>query len=213
MSSARNSIFWRTRRRMMTSSRSRPAGSALAVEHLVANVVLDEALQFLLARRPPPRPRKSVAEVGDPRGGNNDFRGRFCALFAGEAVEREHHCTKREKLDVTALSAAERSRRVTRSARYRRVRWSYRDFRRHLDAEVFCVKGRPARRRNFDHAHIVESPATPRSKSGSFQTVIISPAPIVVGPWSRSQHRQCCRPMSCCGRRRRSCGPTEPTTS
>ena len=73
--------------------------SALAVEHLVADVVLDQALQFLLARRPPPRPRKSVAEVGDPRGGNNDFLGRVCASLADEAVEREQHCTKREKLE------------------------------------------------------------------------------------------------------------------
>ena len=41
--------------------------SALAIEHLVANVVLDEALQFLLARRAPPCAGETVREVGDPR--------------------------------------------------------------------------------------------------------------------------------------------------
>src|SRR4030081_1108535 len=62
--------------------------SALAVEDLVADVVLDQALQFLLARRPPPGSRKSVAEVGDPRGGYYYFLGRVGASLAGEAVER-----------------------------------------------------------------------------------------------------------------------------
>ena len=59
----------------------------------------DQALQFLLARRPPPRPRESVAEVSDPRGGNNDFFGRVCASLANEAVEREQHGTEREELE------------------------------------------------------------------------------------------------------------------
>ena len=50
-------------------------------------------------RRPSPRPCKSVAEVGDPRGGNHDFLGRVCPWLADEAVEREQHRTKCEELE------------------------------------------------------------------------------------------------------------------
>jgi len=71
---------------------------ALAVENLVANVVLNQVLQFLLARQPSPRPRKSVAEVGDPGGGNHEFLGRLRVLLADEAVEPEQHGAKGEKL-------------------------------------------------------------------------------------------------------------------
>ena len=38
---------------------------AFAIENLVADVVLDEALQFLLGRRTPPRAGESVREGGD----------------------------------------------------------------------------------------------------------------------------------------------------
>src|SRR5690349_2371045 len=74
-------------------------GSALAVEDLVADIVLDQALQFLLTWRPSPRSRKSVAEVGDPRGGYHDSLGRVRVSLAREAVEREQHRTKREELE------------------------------------------------------------------------------------------------------------------
>jgi hypothetical protein len=44
----------------------KPGGPPCAVKDLVPDVVLDQALQLLLAWRPVPRPRKSVAEVFDP---------------------------------------------------------------------------------------------------------------------------------------------------
>jgi hypothetical protein len=56
-------------------------------------------LQFLLVRLPPPRPRKSVAEVGDTRGGNDDFLGRLRASLLNEAVEREQHGSERQELE------------------------------------------------------------------------------------------------------------------
>ena len=73
--------------------------SALAVEHLVANVVLDQALQFLLARKPPPRPRESVAEVGDPRGGNNDFLGRVGFLLVDQMKDAKESRAEHQKLE------------------------------------------------------------------------------------------------------------------
>ena len=39
---------------------------ALAVEHFIANVVVDKTLQFLLARRAPPRASKTVREIVYP---------------------------------------------------------------------------------------------------------------------------------------------------
>src|SRR6202521_5946742 len=51
--------------------------SALAVEHFVANVVIDEALQFLLARRAPPRTGEAVRQIGNPRRRNDDPCGRL----------------------------------------------------------------------------------------------------------------------------------------
>ena len=38
---------------------------AFAIENLVADVILDQALQFLLGRRPPPRAGESVGQGGD----------------------------------------------------------------------------------------------------------------------------------------------------
>ena len=55
-----------------------------------------------------------------------------------------------------ALSAAEKSRRVPDRRGISAFGGRHPHLRRHFDTEVFCVIGRPARRRNFDHAHIVE---------------------------------------------------------
>ena len=44
----------------------KPGAPPCAVKDFVADVVLDQALHLLLARRPAPRPRKSVAESFDP---------------------------------------------------------------------------------------------------------------------------------------------------
>jgi hypothetical protein len=62
-------------------------------------MILDQTLEFLLVREPPPGSHKPVAEVGDPRGGNHDFLGRLGVSLAGEPVEREQHGTEREELE------------------------------------------------------------------------------------------------------------------
>ena len=67
----------------------KPSGSACAVEDLVTDIVLDQAIQFLLARRPPPSLRKAIAKIGDLRGGNDDLIGRFSASLGNEAIDRE----------------------------------------------------------------------------------------------------------------------------
>jgi len=51
--------------------------SALAIEHFVANVVIDEALQFLFARRAPPCTGEAVRQIGHPGRRNNDPCGRL----------------------------------------------------------------------------------------------------------------------------------------
>ena len=73
-------------------------GALILLLAILAAGYVGGTLQFLLVRLPPPRPRKSVAEVGDPRGGNHDFIGRLRASLAGEPVEREQHGTEREEL-------------------------------------------------------------------------------------------------------------------
>ena len=67
----------------------KPGGPACAVEDLVTDVVFDQAIQFFLARRPPPSLRKAIAKIGDLRGGNNDLLGRFSASPGNEAIDRE----------------------------------------------------------------------------------------------------------------------------
>ena len=54
---------------------------AFAVEHFIANVVIDEALQFLFARRAPPCAGESVRKVGNPCGRNDDLRSGASAFL------------------------------------------------------------------------------------------------------------------------------------
>jgi hypothetical protein len=76
----------------------KPRCSSRAVEHFVADIVLDQVLQFLPARLSPPRPRKSVREVGDPRSGNNDLFRRLRASLVNESKEDKQDRTQRQEL-------------------------------------------------------------------------------------------------------------------
>jgi hypothetical protein len=74
--------------------------SAFAIEHLVANVVLDKALQFLLGRRTLPRAGETVRQGGDALLGDNDLGGRLCfVLLAEETEEAEEDSPKQEELE------------------------------------------------------------------------------------------------------------------
>ena len=55
------------RRRMTASSAVKSGCPSRAVEDFVPDIVFDQVLQFLLARRAPPRPRKSIGKVRDLR--------------------------------------------------------------------------------------------------------------------------------------------------
>src|ERR1700674_4612450 len=59
--------------------------SALTIENLVANVIVDEALQFLPGWRSPPSAGEAIRERGDALRGNDDLRGCFCVILADYA--------------------------------------------------------------------------------------------------------------------------------
>ena len=130
--------------------------AALAVEHFVANIVINEALQFLLCpagaatygrNRPPdwlraPKKQRSLSA----------FQLSCCRQ--GEKGQTEPRPAR--GTEAAALSAARTSRRVPDRRRVGALGRRHRGFLRHCDAEIFRVIGGPARRRYFDHAHIVE---------------------------------------------------------
>ena len=74
-------------------------GAALAVEHFVANVVVDEALQFLFARRALPGTGESLRKAGDPGGRNNDPFGRLSLLAADQMKQTKQRRAEHEKLE------------------------------------------------------------------------------------------------------------------
>ena len=76
----------------------KPGCSSRAVEDFVANIILDQVLQFLLARRSPPRPRKSIRKVGDPRSGNNNLFRRLRASLVNESIEGKQDRTQHQEL-------------------------------------------------------------------------------------------------------------------
>ena len=71
---------------------------AFAIENLVADVILDEALQLLLGRRAPPGASESVREVGNARRRNDDLRGRLGVLLADQAEETEQGRPEHEEM-------------------------------------------------------------------------------------------------------------------
>src|SRR3981189_2636377 len=71
---------------------------ALAVEHLVANVVIDEALQFLFARLALPRTGETIRKVGDPKRRNDDLRGSLIGLLADKIIKAEQGPAEHEEL-------------------------------------------------------------------------------------------------------------------
>ena len=77
----------------------KPRRPACAVEDLIADVVFDQAIQFLLARRSPPSLREAIPKIGDPRGGNNDLLGRFSASLCDESIDSEQYRAKHEELE------------------------------------------------------------------------------------------------------------------
>ena len=57
--------------------------SSFAIENLFADVIIDQALQFLLAWRTPPRPGEPIYQGGYARRGNNDLgEGLWLVLLA-----------------------------------------------------------------------------------------------------------------------------------
>ncbi len=73
--------------------------SAFAVEHLVANVVVNEALQFLLSRRTPPCAGEAIRKGGDARHGDDNLGRRLCfVLLAEHAEEAEQRRPQHEEL-------------------------------------------------------------------------------------------------------------------
>jgi hypothetical protein len=74
-------------------------GPAFAVEHLVANVVVNEALQFLRSRRTPPRAGEAVREGGDaPDRDDNLGRRHRLILPVEHAKEAEQRRPQYEEL-------------------------------------------------------------------------------------------------------------------
>jgi hypothetical protein len=74
--------------------------SALAIEDLLPNVVLDKTLQFLLGRRTSPRAGKALREGRDARRGDDDFGGSLCfVLLAEHAEEAEEGRPEQEELE------------------------------------------------------------------------------------------------------------------
>ena len=71
---------------------------AFAIENLVADVVLDEALQLLLGRRTPPGAGEPVGEGGDARRRNDDLRGRLGVLLVDQAEETEQGRPEHEEM-------------------------------------------------------------------------------------------------------------------
>ena len=96
---------------------------AFAIENLVANLVLDEALQFLLGRRTPPGPREPVCEVGHALGRNDDLRGRLGVLLADQTEETEQRRPEHEEMQQR-LPQQSSFTACTRSATCRRARSS-----------------------------------------------------------------------------------------
>jgi hypothetical protein len=74
-------------------------GPALAVKHFVVNVVLDEALQFLFARRALPCAGKTVRKVGNSGRRNNDPSGRFSFPLVDKLKEAKQSRAEHEKLE------------------------------------------------------------------------------------------------------------------
>ena len=73
--------------------------SAFAIEHLVANIVVDETLQFRLGRRTPPRAGEAVLKGGDTLRGDDDLGRRLCfILLAEHAEEGEQGRPQQEEL-------------------------------------------------------------------------------------------------------------------
>ena len=71
---------------------------AFAIENLVADVILDEALQLLLGRRTPPSTSELVCEGGNARRRNDDLRGRLGVLLVDHAEETEQSRPKHEEM-------------------------------------------------------------------------------------------------------------------
>ena len=71
---------------------------AFAIENLLADVILDESLQLLFGRRPPPSASESVREVGNARFRNDDLRGSLGVLLADHAEEAEQGGPQHEEM-------------------------------------------------------------------------------------------------------------------
>ncbi len=81
----------------------KPQRPALAIEHLVANVVIDEAAQLLRARRALPGAGEAVGQVLDPRRGNDDPRRLLRFLLADQIEETEQRCPEDEEVQQRLL--------------------------------------------------------------------------------------------------------------
>ena len=90
---------------MTMSSRSSPSALRLAIEHLVADVVLDETAQFLRTRRALPGAGEAVCQVLDPRRGNDDLR-RLRLLAADQIEEAEQRRPEHEEVQQRLLQQA-----------------------------------------------------------------------------------------------------------
>ena len=71
---------------------------ALTIENLVANVVFDEVLQFLLGWRATPCASEAVGQVCHARRGNDDLRGCISFLLVDDAEKSEQDTPEHEEL-------------------------------------------------------------------------------------------------------------------
>jgi hypothetical protein len=72
---------------------------AFAVKNFIANIVVDEALQFIFTRPALPRTGEAIGQIGNPRRRNNDSIGLFSFSAIEEMKKTKQSRAQHEKLE------------------------------------------------------------------------------------------------------------------